>query len=75
MNKRIRELADQARFTHQVPYPSEDEVFQKFGELVVQACISKIAMIGVTNWDNDEIAWCVETAIDSIQNHFGVDYE
>lgn len=39
MNELIRELADQARFAKTTDYPSQDEVFQKFAELIVMECI------------------------------------
>ena len=39
MNDRIRELADQSRFVKTTDYPSQDDVFQKFAELIVMECI------------------------------------
>ena len=41
MNTRIRELADKARFVDSAAeYPSQDEVFEKFAELIVQECVN-----------------------------------
>ena len=40
MNDRILELADQARFVKTTDYPSQDEVFQKFAELIARECLS-----------------------------------
>ena len=40
MNDRILELADQARFVKTTDYPSQDEVFQKFAELIALECLS-----------------------------------
>lgn len=45
---------------------------QKYGELIVQRCISQIAMMGIANWENDDISWAVEGCIDNIKAHFGV---
>lgn len=40
MNDRILELADQARFVKTTDYPSQDEVFKKFAELIARECLS-----------------------------------
>ncbi len=42
MNQRIRELADQARFVKTSEYPSQDEVFEKFAELLKQAIYDRV---------------------------------
>ena len=46
---------------------------EKFAELIIQKCISQIALIGVSNFENKDIMWTVETAIANIEEHFGVD--
>jgi hypothetical protein len=38
MNEQIRELADKARFVKTSDYPSQDEVFEKFAELIIREC-------------------------------------
>lgn len=48
---------------------------QQFAELIVQDCITQIAMMGITNWENDDISWCVEGCIDNIKARFGDDHE
>ena len=45
---------------------------EKFAKLIIQKCISQIALIGVSNFENEDIMWTVETAIDNIETHFGV---
>ena len=35
-------------------------------------CISQIALIGISNFENEDISWTVETAIDKIQEQFGL---
>jgi hypothetical protein len=46
---------------------------EKFAKLIVKDCISEIAMIGVTNSENEDIAWVVDVAIKNIKNRFGVE--
>ena len=77
MNHRIRELARLAKdYAHDNEDPDErtswDFLFEtKFAELIVQACVTQCAMMGVSNWDNDDISWAVEGCIDNIKAHFG----
>lgn len=71
MNERIRELAQQQGLTGPNYLISSQEL-EKFAELIIQKCISQIALIGISNFENEDISWTVETAIDSIQEHFGV---
>lgn len=49
-----------------------EEHIEKFAELIIQACISKIAMIGISNFENDDVSWTVDKAIEDIREHFGV---
>jgi len=42
LNQQIRELADQARFVKTSEYPSQDEVFEKFAELLKQAIYDRV---------------------------------
>ena len=59
----------------------EDE-FEKFAELIVQECINEIAYIGKANevfgdrtdrGGLNHILWTTETAIEKINQHFGVE--
>lgn len=64
MNKTIQKLAEQAGMTHD----NDGVDLEKFAELIIQACISEIAMIGVSNCDNPDICWTVDTACKNIKN-------
>jgi hypothetical protein len=72
MNERIRELAEQAT-SHMPGHPPYDgltfDVFdkEKFAELIVGECISKLDDIGVIDRDSRTIAMKV------ISEHFGVE--
>ena len=59
MNELIRELADKARFVKTTDYPSQDEVFEKFAELIVRECANQ----------------CLSDDSMRILNHMGVKYE
>ena len=76
MNERIRLLAEQAGFSpldirNAFDY-NEDNPYNEFARLIAQDCISKIALIGVSNFDNDDIMWTVELATEMIRERFGV---
>ena len=74
MNKRIKELAEHAweatavspDFGHPVSFA------EKFAELIIQKCISQIALIGISNYENDDVMWATEKATENIREHFGM---
>jgi hypothetical protein len=81
MNNRIKELAEQAGFTFYggsiwASNPDVendfycDEEVKKLIELIVQDCISQIAMIGVSNCDDPDVVWTVDKAIQAIKDRF-----
>lgn len=74
MNERIKELEKQSYITFKDENSFECLVFskEKFAELIIRKCISKIALIGISNFGNEDISWTVETAIANIEEHFGV---
>lgn len=77
MNERIRELAEQSGFSlvdirDAFDY-NEDNPFREFAQLIVQDCISQIALIGISNFENDDISWTVDFAIKNIQEKFGLE--
>lgn len=75
MNKKLKELAAQANFGGIDKKTGElifDERLEKYGELIVQRCISLVALIGVSNWENDDITFAVTNAVNSIKEDFGV---
>ena len=88
MNERIKELIEQAGIES---YPAkllvntdkEGKVsskweipLEKFTDLIIKECITQIALIGISNFENDEhgdIGWTVDTSIEMIKEHFGVE--
>jgi len=85
MNERIKELAEQAGLKYHNWITNESNIndgdfkyprledYEKFAELIIQKCKSQIALIGISNFENKDIMWTVETAIASIEEHFGVE--
>jgi hypothetical protein len=52
-----------------------DNELENLVELVVQECISQIALVGISNFENDDhgdISWTVSKCIEMIQKKFGV---
>ena len=49
------------------------EQMREFAELIVRECVSQIAMIGVSNCENDDVVWTVDKSIENIRKHFGVE--
>jgi len=49
------------------------EAIEKFGELIVRRCISEIAMMGVTQYENKDIAWAVDLIIKNLKDTFEID--
>ena len=89
MNKRIRQLVEQATDTVEIVNPDTGithhrEFFdkEKFAELIVRECINEIAYIGKANevfgdrtdrGGLNHILWTTKTAIEKIKQHFGVE--
>ena len=79
MNERIRLLAEQAGFSpldirNAFDY-NEDNPYNEFARLIAQDCISKIALIGISNYENDDIMWAIEFATEIISARYGVKNE
>lgn len=84
MNERLKELYRQAHATrHYDGDPALDgnpptvywqgEVSaQRFAELIIKDCISQIAIIGLSNEENEDISWAVDLAILNIKDRFDV---
>ena len=80
MNEQIFELAKRADLIQWDTLPSgartpdHESVVKanKFAELIIKKCISQIALIGISNFENEDISWTVETAIANIKEHFGI---
>ena len=81
MNERIKQLAEQAtkdkwklnRYMGDPVFDGREIDTEKFAELIVQSCISQIAMIGVSNCDDPDVVWTVDKAIQNIKQHFEVE--
>jgi hypothetical protein len=75
MNERISKLIRQAD-VHILPDESEYGHtivgLEKLVELVVQDCVSEVALMGVTNFENEDISWACRVIIDGIKSKFGV---
>jgi len=76
MNPRVREIAVSAGMTKMNQrsdglYVVSEEVFDNFAELIVQKCVSEIALMGITNFENEDISWACRVIIDGIKTKFG----
>ena len=81
MNELIQQLSDQATIRVNNPTVNsngkvicdnweEGVSLSKFAELIAQDCISQIALIGISNFENDDIMWAVERSIEIIKERF-----
>ena len=78
LNKRTRDLVRQAGLDNpDFPIENWDNVpLAKYTELIVQTCLAHIALIGISNLENDkhgDIGWTVTTSIEMIKEHFGAE--
>jgi hypothetical protein len=74
MNERIKELAKQAEFSKNELHTQGDN-FQRFAELIIQDCLAQVAMIGISNFENDDhgdISWTVSKCIEMIKYRFEI---
>jgi hypothetical protein len=46
---------------------------EKFGELIVRRCISEVAMMGVAQYENEDIAWATQMITSNIKDIFDID--
>jgi len=51
------------------------EYNQEFAKLIVQRCISEVAVMGVHNYENADINWSCATINNNLKEIFGVDCE
>jgi hypothetical protein len=81
MNERIKLLAEQAGFMlwrDESWNPGDvidwsaryDDELEKFVELIVQDITSQVALFGVSNFENEDIAWTIKTVIESIKTRY-----
>ena len=77
MKERIHKLAEQADLYARSDNSSmlfenfQKRYTEKLVELVVQDCVSEIALMGVVNYENEDISWSCRDIIDSIKSKFG----
>lgn len=70
MNERIHKLAEDSGMTQYVA--ADNKYLERFTEMVVQDCVSEVALMGITNFENEDISWSCRAIIDSIKSKFGV---
>ncbi len=70
MNERIHKLAEDSGMTQYVA--ADNKYLERFTEMVVQDCVAEIALMGVVNYENEDISWACRAIIDSIKSKFGV---
>jgi hypothetical protein len=74
MNERIKELAKHAEFSKNELHIQGDN-FQRFAELIIQDCLAQVAMIGISNFEDDDsgnISWTVGKCIEMIKYRFEI---
>ena len=78
MNERIKELAMEHGYVRwsqdNVCYELTGDVseFYSFAELIVQKCVTIVALHGISNFENEDISWVCEKIVKEINEHFGV---
>ena len=70
MNERIHKLAEDSGMTQYVA--ADNKYLERFTEMVVQDCVAEIALMGVVNFENEDISWACRVIIDGIKSKFGV---
>ena len=75
MNKRIRELADQARFVKTTDYPNQDEIFEKFAELILKDVFNRFGdeILSLHYLEQGCCQDSVHLLKSKIQEHFGIE--
>lgn len=75
MNERIRELAKSSDINIDNFWNDDysNNRLEKFAELIIQDCIAQVALLGISNFENDDISWAVDMAIKNIQHRFGIE--
>lgn len=44
--------------------------FEKYSQQLIQSCISKIALMGISNWQNEDISWASDHLINEIKEKY-----
>lgn len=48
---------------------------KQFAQAIIQQCITQIALVGISNFENDDhgdIGWTTQKSIEMIKRHFGI---
>jgi len=77
MNERIKQLAEQAGYKEDMFGVGHWDIpeCKKFAELIIQDCLSQIAMVGISNFEDDDsgdISWTVGKCIEMIKYRFEI---
>jgi hypothetical protein len=74
MNELILELAKQAGLKKE--HASDREYignfdWRLFAELIVQKCVTIVALHGISNFENEDISWVCDKIVKEINEQFG----
>jgi len=80
MNERIKELADKATSYADTLDVVDQRIYREirdreFAELIIQDCLAQVAMIGISNFEDDDsgdISWTVSKCIEMIKYRFEI---
>jgi hypothetical protein len=80
MNERIKKLADDATSYADTLDVADQRIYKEirdreFAELIIQDCLTQVAMVGVSNFENDDsgdISWTVGKCIEMIKYRFEI---
>ena len=80
MNERIRQLADEATSYADTLDVADQRIYREirdreFAELIIQDCLAQVAMVGVSNFEDDDsgdISWTVGKCIEMIKCRFEI---
>ena len=80
MNERIKELADKATSYADTLDVADQRIYREirdreFAELIIQDCLAQVAMIGISNFEDDDsgdISWTVSKCIEMIKYRFEI---
>ena len=71
MKKRIRKFFNEAGF-HQPEMERlciEDK-FQKFADLLIQDVVSQVALLGISNYENEDISWACRKIVADLKERY-----
>jgi len=71
MNRVIEQLMKQAGTDSSGKWMGVEHA-EKFAELIVRKCISEVAMMGVVQYENEDIAWAVNMIIGNLKETFDI---